>query len=425
MRIEWNNACDILRDRLSAAFPKILSDNIGEDELGSHFAETEIGSFGSIRFNRLELRPKLFDYQQDLVDQISSLRERHALLALPTGAGKTRTAVTATLEGIATGTLHRVAWLAPSIELVDQAFATFADLSLYQGNLSVLELTREPTFENGYPAVLLTTPQTVYSRRNDNRYAINWDMVIFDEAHQLGAPTYRDAIQALGIAVGRAPDANTAPILLGLSATPGRSDPDEIEDFASIFDGVLLKSKALGINPVSALQKSGVLADLRFKRLTRSTVPTDDEARRLKIAANACAELTRRGRRVLAFTATVPGAIVLAQALRSVDVPASAVHSDTPLPSRRAILSEFASGHLSVLTNQRLLATGYDCPAVSDVLILSRIGSPILFEQIVGRAARGPKTGGSRTATIWDFDDHLSLHGRPSSYYRYLDYYWT
>jgi superfamily II DNA or RNA helicase len=96
-----------------------------------------------------------------------------------------------------------------------------------------------------------------------------------------------------------------------------------------------------------------------------------------------------------------------------------------PAEDRYAIISAFERHKISVLVNQRLLATGYDCPAVTDVLLLTRIGSPILFEQIVGRAARGPRTGGSRVGTIWEFDDHLAMHGLPSSYYRYKDYDWS
>jgi DNA repair protein RadD len=78
-----------------------------------------------------------------------------------------------------------------------------------------------------------------------------------------------------------------------------------------------------------------------------------------------------------------------------------------------------------VLANQHLLAVGYDCPAVTDVVIQNKISSLILFEQIVGRAARGPLTGGSRVASVWEFEDHLALHGLPQSYYRYRDYDWT
>ncbi|MCY3557860.1 MAG: helicase-related protein [Chloroflexi bacterium] len=212
--------------------------------------------------------------------------------------------------------------------------------------------------------------------------------------------------------------------VLGLSATPGRVDPDETEDLVALFQGRLLSSRLLGPNPVETLQRRGVLARLKFRRFTNSNIPADDEGWRTLVAARACVELRRRQRKPLVFAASVPGAIVLAQALRGRGLRAEALHAETPSTRRRAVVSDFANGKVEVLVNHRLLATGYDCPAVSDVLILGPVGSPIQFEQIVGRAARGPMTGGSRAATVWDFDNHLKVHGLPNSYYRYRDYDW-
>ena len=91
---------------------------------------------------------------------------------------------------------------------------------------------------------------------------------------------------------------------------------------------------------------------------------------------------------------------------------------------RLSRLRAFERGDLSVIVNKRLLATGYDCPTVRHVILATRIGSAILFEQIVGRATRGPLVGGHARSTVWEFDDHLAAHGLPQSYYRYSDYDW-
>ena len=425
---EWDAAAETLRASLLREYPKLSSildspQGVPSFELSLHDYQIETPT--SFEYDRVTQRPALFDFQQDLVQQILRLHHSYALLALPTGAGKTRTGASAVLEGIASGRFQRVLWLAPSIELVEQAFSTFADLCVFQGNLTSILLTREPVLEKGRPLILLTTPQTIYARRNDRRYLQSWDIIVFDEAHQLGAPTFRAAVEAVTRGPDRRMQSVSLPILLGLSATPGRVDYSETEDLVALFEGNLLKSARLGSDPVGTLQREGVLANLTFKSLTKARVSAEQEARRLMIAANACAELVRRGRRPLVFAATVPSAIVLADVLRGSSVRAEALHSETPAPYRRAVLGAFETGKIDVLVNQRLLATGYDCPAISDVLILGRIGSPVLFEQVVGRAARGPKTGGSRTASIWDFDDHLQIHGRPSSYYRYKDFDWS
>ena len=100
------------------------------------------------------------------------------------------------------------------------------------------------------------------------------------------------------------------------------------------------------------------------------------------------------------------------------------MHSNLQRDHRREVIQDFASGKTAVLTNYRILATGYDCPAVSDVALLSRVGSAVQFEQMVGRACRGPKTGGAASATVWDLDDHLQLHGLPESYFRFNNFDW-
>ena len=127
----------------------------------------------------------------------------------------------------------------------------------------------------------------------------------------------------------------------------------------------------------------------------------------------------------MVFTASLVESEAVSLALNSIGVRAHHVEGAQKDDLRRAIIGDFAKGKCSVLTNQKLLTTGYDCPAVSNVFLTSKVNSPILFEQMVGRAARGTRTGGSRRSTIWQFDDHLAIHGLPQSYYRYKDYEWS
>ena len=54
------------------------------------------------------------------------------------------------------------------------------------------------------------------------------------------------------------------------------------------------------------------------------------------------------------------------------------------------------------LQNARLLVAGYDLPMVDSVILTVPVGSAVAFEQIVGRAARGPAVGGTARATIFD-----------------------
>lgn len=381
-----------------------------------------------LRLVRAELVPELFDYQEDLarqmIETISSnqRQERRALLSLPTGAGKTRTAVIAVLHAQAQDECQHVVWLAPSRELVEQGSATMHDIWHSYGRAPDINIWRSMPKDFGLKSVWITTPQAVYSAsRKRAQFQDMFDAVVFDEAHQLGAKTFISAVEALG--VGNKYSAG--PSLIGLSATPGRTDSAETEDLVELFHGQLLTSARLGKNPVRALQRRGVLSQLRFRTLGEGSSRESKEAHRIRVATELCGRISKSGRQALVFTQSIAGAIVAAEFLVAKGVTAQAVHSKMPSNERDSALARFNKGHTQVLTNKSLLATGYDCPAVADLLLLDRIGSSILFEQIVGRAARGPRTGGTSISTIWDFDDHLALHGLPKSYYRFLDYDWS
>lgn len=416
-----------LRQALREAFPNLEGGSL-EREWELDESEPEPSAV-PLRLRRAERRPSLFDYQSELAEKINGLVSvgGRSLLSLPTGAGKTRTAVAALLEGMAAGRVRKVAWVAPTRELVEQARETVSDLWAQHGTAPDVMLTPEAWgSESEEFEIMLTTAQNLYARMRRRRELGFWDLVVFDEAHQLGAPTFKEVVGEL---VGGEPGWDLGGgirggTLLGLSATPGRVDERETDNLVELFGGQLLMSERLKPNPIKVLQQRGVLARLAFRRLTDENVGVEDEVTRLLITARASEFLAGRGHRILVFAQSVAGAIVLAEALRSRGVGAGYVHGGLGKSERMSVLRRFGVGSIDVLTNQRLLASGYDCPAVSDVILMGRVGSPILFEQIVGRAARGPKTGGFGKSTVWDFDEHLMIHGLPQSYYRFKEFDW-
>lgn len=413
---EWRRAAEVLRDRLVDQFPRIQP---GPDLVGPIVDEDRdaaLRSAGRLALCRASLRPALFDYQRDLSAEVTDVfRSRGTgLLALPTGAGKTRTAIAGLLGAYADAYVSRTVWLAPSVELVDQACSTFERVWREFGSAPdmALERGREPPV--GSNVIWLSTPQAIYARAKRRRDVGRWDAVVFDEAHQLGARTFRSAVASLRSVAGTA--------LVGLSATPGRLDPDETEDLVDLFEEKLLRSSRLAPNPIRALQRRGVLARLDFRTL--ETPRPGGVVERMIEAASVVQKVVSASGRVLVFAGNVPEGIVFGEALTAIGVPARTLHSKHSEAQRRSILQSFERGDIRALVNHRLLATGYDCPGVTDLILLSRIGSPILFEQIVGRAARGPRTGGSSTAVVWEFDGHLAIHGLPKSYYRYQEFDW-
>jgi superfamily II DNA or RNA helicase len=68
-------------------------------------------------------------------------------------------------------------------------------------------------------------------------------------------------------------------------------------------------------------------------------------------------------------------------------------------------MEEFRGGKLDVLINVRMLTEGVDVPNVQTVFITRQTTSSILMTQMIGRALRGEKVGGSSEANIVLFFD--------------------
>ena len=378
--------------------------------------------------------PGLFGYQKELVAALEEVcglpqGENVGLLALPTGAGKTRTAAVALLRILTSGRARIVLWLAPSRELLEQAAETLESVWHADRSAEDLDLVRADLLAE-FPrivgrGVVFATPHMIAARLKGGLVP-DADIVVFDEAHHVEAPVFRRALECVR--------RRGTTAVIGLSATPGRVTAEETERLVDFFGGRLLTSEQLGREPIAALQSRGVLARIAFKSVPRERGERPEGAERSTRdltwdvgrfrAVVRLAEALAKKARVLVFTGSVDHARLLAAALRCRGTRAAAVSSRDSREARRGRLRAFERGELSVIVNKQLLATGYDCPSIRHVILATRIGSPILFEQIVGRASRGPLVGGHARSTVWQCDDHLAVHGLPQSYYRYSDYDW-
>ena len=389
----------------------------------------------------LESASPLFSYQRQIVDGLHAWfrvedRQRGVLVSLPTGGGKTRTAIWFARELAERGLVSRVLWVAPSSELVEQATDCMKDLwQRFQGapmaDVCVNNLfdpeNRRPPLQIAFCTAHLAARRLAAVERLDP------DLLIFDEAHQAVATTFRRIVTQV------VKSARSS--VVGLSATPGRAMSDEGDDLRSLFGEGLLTSAELGKAPVEALISRGVLSKLQIEQLP---LPRQWEGTRVRslrghflsiddLSINAArfwpvvraVESRPRGSRTLVFGASLAHCYALAGALADRGVRAAVVSHATPLDRRRSLLARFEAGELSVLLNKQLLAAGYDCPAISDVVLASPVRSPILWEQILGRASRGPAVGGTVAGRVWELDDHRAMHSKVLSYARFLGDLWS
>ena len=387
----------------------------------------------------------LFDHQRAAADRVMDAladTPHKVVLHMPTGAGKTRTAMHIVATHLRQHEPTVVCWLAQNAELLDQAADEFENAWRYLGNretglvrfwghrkpdvldtrdgLIVAGLGKMSALDNRDPATLL-------------RLADRVSLTIIDEAHQAIAPTYAAILTALYSKRPRN-------ALLGLTATPGRSWSDIGEDrkLSDYFDGRKVTLEVEGYeDPVTFLIDQKYLARPIFRTLNSDAglklsdadvnqlssaidVPEQildrlatDTQRNLKILS-AVEDLLKRHRRVIVFAPSVENARMLAAILSLRGHEAFVVTGESNVSERERIIRRFRSNanRALVVVNYGVLTTGFDAPATSAAVIARPTRSLVLYSQMVGRATRGTRAGGNDEAEIVTVvDPHLPGFG--------------
>ena len=375
----------------------------------------------------------LFDHQRDAVRKLTPLLsydERRAVLHLPTGVGKTRTAMHVVTDSLRNHEPSVAVWLASGKELLEQAVIAFkeawSNLGTRPLQIGTMWGNRMPdldSFSDGFLAVGLAKGWAVISQTDPDwaaRLSPRIRLVVFDEAHQGIARTYRQITNDLTL------DFRCA--LLGLTATPGRTwdDIDKDGELADFFCGNKVTLEVPGHNPIEYLVDNGFLARPTFRTLFSEPGLNINDSELNRIAGaleipdeivaalsmseqyvtgvlSAIGELISAGhQRVLVFAATVDHARVLTAILVARDVRSEAVTGLTPERVRDRAIRTFKSDDdiPMVLVNFGVLTTGFDAPKASAVVIARPTKSLVLYSQMVGRAIRGRKAGGTDTCDI-------------------------
>ena len=375
----------------------------------------------------------LFAHQRSAVRRLKPLLlgdERRAVLHLPTGVGKTRTAMHVVADSLCRYDPSVVVWLASGRELLEQAALAFEQAWLHLGirplQVGTMWADRMPDldgFADGFLAVGLAKGWAVLSRTDPGwaaRLAPRVRLVVFDEAHQSIARTYRRITEELTL------DFRCA--LLGLTATPGRTwaDIDKDGELAAFFGGNKVTLEVPSENPIEYLVDNGFLARPRFRtllaepgldmnerelaRMSDALDVPDEIVASLSMSEQyvtavlrAIDELLTTGhRRVLVFAATVPHARVLTAVLVARNVRSEVVTGSTPVRVRERAIRTFMSDDEArmVLVNFGVLTAGFDAPKASAAVIARPTKSLVLYSQMVGRAIRGPKAGGTETCEV-------------------------
>ncbi len=385
----------------------------------------------------------LFDHQRLAARRTQLMLSKgphRGVLHMPTGAGKTRTAMHLVGSHLVADEPTLVVWLAQNIELLDQAADEFqkswrclgnrevglwrlwgskrVDLANARDGLVVAGLGKMAAIEKNAVNALLALADRV-------------SLVVIDEAHQAIAPTYRSVLDSLATK-------RPATQLLGLTATPGRTwdDLGKDEELSEFFgrEKVMLEIEGHP-DPVTYLMEEGYLArphfrtlnvqaglDLSQKDMTELSQAIDvpggvlerlgqSTQRNLKIIAE-CEDLVSTHRRVIVFAPSVANAKMLAAIMVARGTEALVVTGESAPAARERAIRRFKSQAPEpiVMFNYGVLTTGFDAPQTSAAIIARPTKSLVLYSQMVGRATRGVKAGGNETSEIVTVTD-TEMHG--------------
>lgn len=243
------------------------------------------------------------------------------------------------------------------------------------------------------------------------------DMLIIDECHRSGAPTYRALTEKFAQASR-----------LGLTATPLRMDGrglcdafDQIVECPSLKELVAsghLVPYVLPLEPPDeALRRIGAIKEAIG---AIKTVRGDYDQRELgavmgrpRLVGSVVGEYRKwaTGRKAIVFAVNVKHSKALKSEFISAGFKAEHIDGRASESTRSRALKDLAEGRIDVLCSVNLFTEGWDCPEVSCVIMARPTQSLTLYLQSVGRGMR--KCEGKADLMIIDHAGNIARHGYP------------
>jgi superfamily II DNA or RNA helicase/HKD family nuclease len=327
---------------------------------------------------------------------------RRGLVVLATGLGKTWLAA---FDAGQVGA-KRILFIAHREEILNQAAETFlrirpkARTGFYMGKVRDTEVE-----------VLCASVQTLSRSAHLERFSPqHFDYIVIDEFHHASSATYRRVINYF-----------SAQFMLGLTATPDRTDQSDI---LTLCDDNLVFTQDLvgGINAdlLVPFHYFGIFdSEVDYRSIPWRNGRFDPEALSSKLATlgrfrHALAKWKQHAQqRTLAFCASVRHADFMAAQFVKAGIPAAAAYAGSTL-SRAEALSQLSSKQLSVIFSVDLFNEGVDLPGIDTVMMLRPTESKILFLQQLGRGLR--RAPGKEKLVVLDFvGNHQSFLHKPQA----------
>ena len=373
-------------------FQRYDPDNVEHRQaLAAALGRESFGGEPSTAISFFDLQPKT--YQQEMLEQLANERAHgrtRNLLVAATGTGKT---VVAAFDYRNTcrseGGHPRLLFVAHREEILRQALRTYREVLRAPDFGELLTGSHQPERWDHLFATIdsLTSRNLVATVGADH-----WHTVVVDECHRLAADRFDTFAKAVRPSV-----------LLGLTATPERSDGQPI---AQYFDARPDGSPAVELRLWHALDLQ-LLAPFEYYACDDATdfseVPWDRPGEReavdnlvtgndvrARLVINEWRRLASDARqsRAIVFCVSVAHAEFMTDWLNRAGLPAACVIGTTASEERRRAPQRLLSGELCALVTVDLYNEGIDLPMVDTLLLLRPTQSPVLFQQQIGRGLR-------------------------------------
>lgn len=370
---------------------KVLSDALNQES--------------SVNFNQAFFDIKPFSFQQEILEKLELerlLKENHKnLVVAATGTGKTVISAfdyknfASEFNGN-----PKLLFVAHRKEILKQSLQTFRQVLKEASFGELLVDGFRPNHWNHVFASIQSLHSGKFKFKPDH-----FDIIIVDEFHHAEANTYQRLLNYV-----------EPRYLLGLTATPERTDGKNIMDF---FDGKATAElrvwDAIEKGLLSPFQYFGVHDNTNLSNITwvrgkydqqeLEELYTNSDDRMTFIEK----ELKDKVRnplemKALGFCVGVRHAEYMAKKFNAMGVPSISLSGNSDRSYRDSAISKLRKGEINVIFTVDLFNEGVDIPEVDTILFLRPTESSILFTQQLGRGLR--LSDNKECLTVLDFIGH-------------------
>lgn len=386
---------------------------------------------------------QLYEHQEEAIRKLDAMDKRgsfRTLLVLPTGGGTTLTAAYWLLRN-AVDQNKKILWLAHRHLLLEQAAEAFARNAYTDTMVNrtvfnyriISGMHDKPVHIQKTDRILIASKDSMIRSLDKLKNWLNGEEIylVIDEAHHAVAKSYKKIIQYVA-------DHTKSMKLLGLTATPFRTSEDEQGALKQVFtDDIVYKTD------LDTLIKKGILATPTFIDCNTNiqftehlgvqalksienldTLPENivndiaGSKERNRIIVDEYINNYEKYGPTIVFALNKNHAITL-NALFNEKGKKYGIKSEFIISEVQDMITgitisnadnerkieAYRNGEIQVLINVNILTEGTDLPKTHTVFLTRPTVSTTLMTQMVGRALRGLKAGGTKEAYIVSFVD--------------------